>query len=84
MYICNSLPIMIKELERVYLVEDLPGTTFVKGDVGTVVAIYGAQKGYEIEFFALDGSSLGVETVMAHQVKSTEGIKKVLHIDIAA
>lgn len=75
---------MIKELERVYLLEDLPGTTFVKGDVGTVVAVYPEQKGYEIEFFALDGSSLGVETVLNHQVKSANGIKKVLHIDIAA
>ncbi|OLY94605.1 DUF4926 domain-containing protein [Cnuella takakiae] len=75
---------MIKALERVYLLEDLTGTAFVKGDVGTVVAVYPNQKGYEVEFFALDGTSLGVETVLAHQVQSANGIKKVLHIDIAA
>lgn len=75
---------MIKELERIYLLENLVGTTFVKGDVGTVVVVYPDNKGYEVEFFALDGSSLGVETALAHQVKSANGIKKVLHIDTAA
>ena len=75
---------MIKELERIYLVADLDGTAFVKGDVGTVVFIYPDNKAYEIEFFALDGSSLGVETVPAGSVKSAKGIKKVLHIDEAA
>jgi hypothetical protein len=75
---------MIKELERIYLLSDLEGTSFVKGDVGTVVFIYPNQEAYEVEFFALDGSSLGVETVPAHQAKSVQGIKKVLHIDEAA
>ena len=75
---------MIKELERIYLVADLAGTSFIKGDVGTVVFIYPENKAYEVEFFALDGSSLGVETAAAHQVKSANGIKKVPHIDEAA
>ena len=75
---------MIKELERVYLLSDLQGTPFVKGDVGTVVFIYSEQQAYEVEFFAVDGTTLGVETVSAGQVKSVEGIKKVLHIDEAA
>lgn len=76
---------MIKEFERVYLTENLEGTTFVKGDVGVVALTYDNGKGYEIEFFAVDGSTLGVETVLAHQVKSCEGIKSVIHIhNIAA
>ena len=75
---------MIKELDRVYLAENLEGTPLVKGDVGTAVFIYPEGKGYEVEFFALDGSSLGVETVLTHQLKSAKGIKKVLHIDEAA
>lgn len=75
---------MIKELERIYLLADLAGTAFVKGDVGTVVYIYPDNQAYEIEFFALDGSTLGVETIRANQVKSANGIKKVLHIDEAA
>jgi hypothetical protein len=75
---------MIKELERIYLLADLEGTAFVKGDVGTVVFIYPQRKAYEVEFFALDGSSLGVETVPSAKLKSAKGIKKVLHIDEAA
>ena len=72
---------MFKEFERVYLVEDLPDTSFVKGDVGAIVMIHENGAGYEIEFFAADGSTLGVETVTASQVKSVEGIKRVLHIN---
>lgn len=75
---------MIKDFERIYLLADLQGTPYVKGDVGTVVFTYPNNEAYEIEFFALDGSSLGVETVAANQVKSAIGIKKVLHIDEAA
>jgi hypothetical protein len=41
---------MIQELERVYLLNDLEGTSFNKGDVGTVVFIYPEQKAYEVEF----------------------------------
>lgn len=75
---------MIKEFERVYLLEDLKDTPFIKGDVGIVVFIYPDNKGYEIEFMALDGTTLGVETVKFNQVKSVNGIKKVIHIDEAA
>ncbi|HTM92921.1 MAG TPA: DUF4926 domain-containing protein [Flavisolibacter sp.] len=75
---------MIKEFDRVYLLEDLVATPFVKGDVGVVVFIYPDNKGYELEFVALDGTTLGVETVKSHQVKSVKGIKKTIHIDEAA
>ena len=73
---------MIKEFERVVLKEDLKGTSYVKGDVGTVVTIYPDDKGYEVEFFALDGSTLGVETVMTSQLIPANGVKKVLHVEV--
>ena len=63
-----------------YLTQDLPDTQYVKGDVGVVAHVYANAKGYEIEFFAVDGSTLSVETVLADQVKSCSGIKTVLHI----
>ncbi len=66
--------------ERGVLLEDGPDTTFIKGDIATIVEIYENGKGYEIEFFAADGTSLGVETVVAHSVMSCKGIKGVLHI----
>ena len=71
---------MIKEFDRVYLTEDLPDTPFIKGDVGVVAFVYEENKGYELEFFAVDGSTLGVETVLSHQVKSCAGVKSVIHI----
>lgn len=76
---------MIKEFERVYLTENLKGTSFVKGDVGVISHIYNDTNGYEVEFFAVDGSTLGVETVSANQVRSCSGVKSVIHIhNIAA
>jgi hypothetical protein len=71
---------MIKEFERVFITTDLPGTPYVKGDVGVVAHIYDNAKGYEIEFFAIDGSTLSVETVPAENVRSCAGIKSVPHI----
>jgi len=73
---------MYKEFERVVLKEDLKGTSFVKGDVGTIVTIYPDAKGFEVEFFALDGSTLGVETVIATQLIPANGVKKVLHVEM--
>ena len=66
--------------ERVVLLNDLTGTKFIKGDVATVVEIYNRGEGYEIEFFAADGTTLGVESVAADAVKSCKGIKGVFHI----
>ena len=71
---------MIKEFERVYLTEDMKGTPYVKGDVGVVAHIHENGNGYEVEFFAVDGSTLSVETVLSHQVKPCTGLKSVLHI----
>jgi hypothetical protein len=71
--------------ERVFLLHNLAGTKFIKGDVATIVEIYDNGKGYEIEFFAADGTTLGVESVPADAIKSCKGIKGVLHIhNIAA
>lgn len=75
---------MIKEYDRIYLLQNLTDTPFVKGDVGTIVFLYPENTGYEVEFFSFDGTSLGVETVKADMVKSVVGIKKVLHVDEAA
>ena len=71
--------------ERVVLLKDLPDTEFIKGDIATIVEIYQGGKGFDIEFFAADGSTLGVETVMSDMVISCKGMKGVLHIhNIAA
>lgn len=68
----------IKLYDRVVLTEDLPGTLMKKEDVGTVVEIYKDGEAYEVEFFALDGSTLAVETVESHFVKPVSG-RMILH-----
>ncbi len=70
----------LSEFERVYLTENLPNTPFVKGDVGVIAHIHENAAGFEVEFFAADGTTLSVETVSANQIKSCAGIKAVLHI----
>jgi hypothetical protein len=60
---------MIEEYKRVVLTADLPDTPFKAGDVGVVVHIHGDHAGYEIEMFALDGRTIDVVTVDAHQVR---------------
>lgn len=59
----------IKLYDRIVLTQDLPDSILKKEDVGTVVEIYNEGESYEVEFFALDGSTLAVEAVPAHLAK---------------
>lgn len=70
----------IKPYERVYITQDLPDTPYVKGDVGVVAHIYDEGEAVEVEFFAIDGTTLSVETLPIGQVRSCQGIKSVPHI----
>ncbi len=63
----------IHQFDRIVLTVDLPGAGLEKGDVGTVVDIYENGKGYEVEFMTLQGQTLAVETLLAHQVRATSG-----------
>lgn len=64
--------------DRIVLTYDLPDSNLKKGDVGTVAEIYNDGEAYEIEFFALDGSTLDVRTVPARFLKAVSG-NMVLH-----
>ncbi|WP_247237752.1 DUF4926 domain-containing protein [Telluribacter sp. SYSU D00476] len=70
---------MIKEFERIILTEDIPGTELRKGDVGVVVEIYNEGEGYEVEFFALNGDTVAVETLESRQVRSATN-REILHV----
>lgn len=70
---------MIKEFERVILTEDIPGTELKKGDVGVVVEIYNGGEGYEVEFFALNGETIAVETLENRQVRPATS-REILHV----
>jgi hypothetical protein len=60
---------MIRELESVALLNDLPEEGLKRGDIGTVVLVHQRGKGYEVEFATLDGETLAVVTLLAEQVR---------------
>lgn len=60
---------MINEFERVVLTSDLPDYDLVAGDIGTVVMIHRGGEGYELEFIALDGTTIAVVTILASQIR---------------
>ena len=43
--------------------------TSMAGDVGVVVHIYEGGKAYEVEFIALDGNTVAVETLEAEKIR---------------
>ncbi len=69
---------MIQELDSVILTADLPEYGLRQGDIGTVVLAHRHGAGYEIEFVALDGETIGVVTVFASQVRSI-GHREIAH-----
>ncbi|GAB2772705.1 hypothetical protein GCM10027275_14540 [Rhabdobacter roseus] len=70
---------MIKEFERVVLTEAISGTELKKGDVGVVVEIYNEGEGYEVEFFALNGETITVQTLDRKQVRPATS-REILHV----
>ena len=60
---------MIQELDRVVLTTDLPEYGLQSGDIGTVVLVHQAGKGYEVEFVSLNGETLAVISLLATQVR---------------
>ncbi len=70
---------MIKEHENAVLTVDLPSTGLMAGDVGVVVHVYENAKAYEVEFIALDGNTLAVETLDADKIRSIRG-REIPHV----
>jgi hypothetical protein len=59
----------IKEHDRVVLTTDVPAENLEAGDVGTVVYLYRDGLAYEVEFVALDGTTVAVATIEASNVR---------------
>jgi Domain of unknown function (DUF4926) len=70
---------VLKELDPVALLEDLPAHGLEAGDVGTVVFVHHTGEAYEVEFMDADGRTLVVETLQAHQVAPVRG-RQILHV----
>lgn len=61
---------MIKEHDRVVLTAELAEFGLQAGDVGTVVHVYRGRKAMEVEFLALDGETIAIQTLPASKVRS--------------
>jgi len=59
---------MISELDSVILTVDLPDHHLQKGDVGTVVLNH-HDRGYEVEFVALDGETIAVVSLTPSEIR---------------
>ena len=60
---------MIEELASVVLTTNLPERGLQAGDIGTVVLVHQAGKGYTVEFLTLGGETVAVITVPAEQIR---------------
>jgi hypothetical protein len=59
----------MKELDLIALIESIPEKSLMKGDVGTIVAVYALGQGYEVEFATYTGETIAVVTVSPHQIR---------------
>jgi len=60
---------MIDELDCVVLTKDIPEHGLAAGDIGTVVMVHEAGRGFEVEFVTLDGETLAVASLSAAQIR---------------
>lgn len=66
---------MMEELETVVLQTDLEEHGLKAGDIGTVVLVHYVEdggedrRGYEVEFMTLDGETVAVTSLYAHQIR---------------
>ena len=63
---------MLREHDRVVLVNDVPGDKLAAGDVGTIVHVHSGGAAYEVEFVALDGETVAVVTLERNQVRPVQ------------
>ena len=70
---------MIRELETVVLLHDVPQHDLKSGDVGAVVHSYDEGKAFEVEFVTAEGKTLAVLTLTESDVRPFAG-SEILHV----
>ncbi len=70
---------MIAERASIVLTESLPSAGLEAGDVGVVVYVHRNGEAYEVEFLTLNGTTVAVETLTAHQVRAA-GSRDIPHV----
>ncbi|MEM9480201.1 MAG: DUF4926 domain-containing protein [Verrucomicrobiota bacterium] len=61
---------MIKEHDRVILMDAVDEHGLKPGDIGAVVYVHGEGEAFEVEFVTLDGESAAILELEAHQVRA--------------
>jgi hypothetical protein len=64
---------MIRELETVVLLHDVPPHDLKAGDIGAVVHRYGDGRAFEVEFVTAEGRTVAVLTLTESDVRSVRG-----------
>lgn len=70
---------MIKELDSVVLVRDVPEYGLKEGDVGAVVHCYSEGEGFEVEFVSASGETVAVLTLTRADLRPMSGAE-ILHV----
>jgi len=69
---------MIRELDSIVLITDLPEHGLKRGDIGTVVLDHHGE-GYEVEFITLKGETIAVVTLPASHVRPIRN-REIAHV----
>lgn len=64
---------MIRELDDVILLCDLPERGLRRGDIGCVALVHGRGEGFEVEFATLNGETVAVATLARDQIRPSRG-----------
>lgn len=70
---------MFNELDTVVLTKDIKEHGLKKGDLGTIVYIYGDKKAFEIEFVAASGKTIALITLAPKDVRPMAR-NEILHV----
>lgn len=71
---------MIKEHDMVAITIDLAHLGLYRGDVGTVVYIYGSGSTYEVEFINAVGDTVAVVTLDENEICAVQLQNAILHM----
>ena len=61
---------MLKEHDRIVLIQDLPEEGLTAGGIGTIVHVHRNGEAFEVEFLTFEGDTEAVATVLASQVRA--------------
>lgn len=60
---------MFDELDTVVLTKDIKEYGLKKGDLGTIVHLYGDKKAFEVEFVAVSGRTIALITLTPKDIR---------------